>query len=419
MALPNGLIEAAKNGHLVPLVGAGVSLSVSGPGGARLFPSWWGLLQGFVTELKAEGRNQAALVEAFLAQTPANMMEAAKYARAGYGADWFRALQRVFDPPEFDPTSLALPRAIWRLSDLCITTNYDRVLQWASPKPHATRTVGINAPQLAGFLRGVDRPTVWHLHGHVDQPEEIILTPDGYATLYPDGAVQAAHEAALLTLRAVLAARTLLFVGFSLEDDAFVKQLEWVRDTFQGAGGPHYVVVRAAEADAMVRKLHGLDVRPVTFEQFGAPLVALVEAIADAAGAAPSTPPTVTAPPVTPVTPEVATPVTPKPTPVTPPPERPSLNTIVRRALDAGLVARDRRSGLLSGLPAGFCAGLPSLSAPIDQLRSDVQRLAQARLASVASPLAHWLRNASELLAFEDHPDAAEFAAWAEVFERP
>jgi hypothetical protein len=38
--LPASLIEALRNSEVIPFVGAGVSMAVTGGDGARLFPSW-------------------------------------------------------------------------------------------------------------------------------------------------------------------------------------------------------------------------------------------------------------------------------------------------------------------------------------------------------------------------------------------
>ena len=122
----------------------------------------------------------------------------------------------------------------------------------------------------------VGQPAVWHLHGFIDRPEEIILTPDGYRKLYPsDGQVQVDYEAALVTLRHLLTARTFLFIGFGMEE-AIQRQIRWVRETFAGAGGQHFVLVRAKDQEAMEKELHGLSVQPVPFADFGRPLLDLL-----------------------------------------------------------------------------------------------------------------------------------------------
>jgi len=53
--------------------------------------------------------------------------------------------------------------------------------------PFVGAGVSINAPaEQAEYLRRGElrAPTVWHLHGHIDNAAELILTPNGYASLY-------------------------------------------------------------------------------------------------------------------------------------------------------------------------------------------------------------------------------------------
>lgn len=176
-----------------------------------------------------------------------------------------------------------MARAVWRLgSPLVVTTNYDKVLRWACPQERNLRhwTVSDRA-SLAEIHRGRPvRPAVWHLHGFIDRPEEIILTPDGYRKLYPiDEQVEADYQAALWTLRPLLMAQTFLFIGFGMEE-AIEQQIRWVRETFAGAGVEHFVLVRDQEREAMEKELHGLSVQPVSFADFGGPLLDLLRGLA-------------------------------------------------------------------------------------------------------------------------------------------
>ena len=87
------------------------------------------------------------------------------------------------------------------------------------------------------------------------------------------------YEAALATLRHLLTARTFLFIGFGMED-AIERQIRWVRETFGGAGGKHFVLVRAQDQEAMEKGLHGLSVQPVPYADFGQPLLDLLRDLA-------------------------------------------------------------------------------------------------------------------------------------------
>jgi hypothetical protein len=291
MSFPRSLVEALHRKQLIPFVGAGVGMAVRRVSdGSPLFPSWPALLTGAATRLGEEGRHKdAALVNALLALDAPRLLDAAQEAKRALGPTWNRFLVEQLSPDAKDvqPASLELARLVWGLgSQLVITTNYDAVLRWACPDPSNLREWSIETPSgLIELLQGaVHRPTVWHLHGTIHHVDDIILTPDGYTTLYPPTpTVEVRYRAALESLRTQMAGRTLLFVGVSLEDRVFGDQLRWVSQAFRGAAGPHFALVRREERRAFEQRAAELPVELVEFEAFGEPLHARLRALAAAA----------------------------------------------------------------------------------------------------------------------------------------
>lgn len=279
--IPQTLAERLRNGQVVPFVGAGVSMAVQRRTGGRLFPSWRELLLHGADRLDREGK-KSGLVRALLEDDPPDYLQAAQKLRERLGAVWAPFLKDELDAQraDADGASLELARAVWRLgSRLVLTTNYDRILSWSAPDDWRDDldTWDITAPaEQAALLRlgTVARPTVWHLHGRIGNAAELILTPDGYHRLYPEGEETTATNPALETLRHVLASRTLLFVGFSLDDEHFGVQLQGVQDLFEGHTGPHYALVHRRDVERL--QLLGKPVEPLVFEDFGEPLVALL-----------------------------------------------------------------------------------------------------------------------------------------------
>ncbi|HZH31413.1 MAG TPA: tetratricopeptide repeat protein [Pyrinomonadaceae bacterium] len=291
MSLPKALQDSLRAGNVIPFVGAGVSMSVlNAETGERLFPGWRELLEQAAGRLEEEDRiSYANDVRALLGLSKPNYLEAARLAREGLGeAIWHSFLEGQLDYPRerAKPDSLRLAEAIWKLnSQLIITTNYDDVLRWAS----ASQPVlwDREAPaEMAAFLQNkAKRPTIWHLHGHIHNKSKIILTRDSYSRLYPEaneGESKEYYKAALQTLHTLLASHTFLFIGFSLDDVYFGMQLEGIKNIYQGATGPHYVLMRRKELE---RGAPFEDtVRAIAFEDFGEPLLQLVNelgAIAD------------------------------------------------------------------------------------------------------------------------------------------
>jgi tetratricopeptide (TPR) repeat protein len=286
--IPYTLKESLRSRNITPFVGAGVSMAVRDrENGTRLFPSWRELLQRAADRLSIEEKlPYANAVRALLELNRSEeYLAAAKRAREGLGALWFDFLKEQFDfsISQVADESLELAESIWHLgSPLLITTNYDRVLHWACPDRNDVRYWDIEAPaeQIAALRQRLTHPTVWHLHGSIDNATNMILTPDGYRLLYPEKSeIESSYRAALATLRSFLSSRSFLFIGYSLEDVHLVRQLTDVRKIFSGVPGPHYILTREKDSDR-VRALN-LPIEVVTFADFGESALELLRSLSD------------------------------------------------------------------------------------------------------------------------------------------
>jgi hypothetical protein len=91
-----------------------------------------------------------------------------------------------------------------------ITTNYDLLLTAAD------RTQNFNPPtthQNAGIRSQLREPFLLHLHGHVGEPETIILTRQGYDQIVLDNS----HVRPFLS--SIFQTRAVLFIGFGFADN--------------------------------------------------------------------------------------------------------------------------------------------------------------------------------------------------------
>lgn len=285
--LPRSLEEGLSDGRVIPFVGAGVSMAVERVRGGRMFPSWKRLLLDGAARLEQEGK-KADVVRALLEDDEEpDYLQAARKLRDKLGSHWGPFLKDAIDVSrsEVAEGSLSLARAVWSLgSRLLITTNYDQVLRWACPEEWRDDLSlwDVNAPaEQAEYLRHGElrASTVWHLHGYIGNAAGLILTPDGYASLYPvAGETEPRHQAALETLRHLLVSRSFLFVGFSLDDEHFGVELRRMLETFKGFGGTHYALVHRRDVERL-RRL-GSPVDLIAFEDFGEPLLELLGELA-------------------------------------------------------------------------------------------------------------------------------------------
>lgn len=275
MNIPQQLEESLKQGKVIPFVGAGVSMAVLDQFGAPLFPSWAMLLMAAVKQLKdAIKPYDEALVGSLVNKN--RLLEAAREAQIALGANWHTFLKSQLDKTsdQAQDASLELARLVWKLgSDLIITTNYDNVLHWTCPRMSDLDKWNIeaSAEQCSLLRNGIKKPTIWHLHGHIGDSANIILAPDGYQRLYANDPTEKHYQAAIQTLHNQLASRSFLFIGFSLADEDFTNQLRILEDVYQGAAGPHYVLLPEAQRGNFKSPTSAIE--PVFFKDFGVPLL--------------------------------------------------------------------------------------------------------------------------------------------------
>lgn len=304
MNIPQTLREKLAAGRVLPFVGAGVSMAVRHKDrDERLFPSWPELLSNSADRLESESKKyDADYIRAGLRRSKPDYLSMAKTAKDELGPVWAPFLKEQFNHSSdiVCADSLALPKLIWQLgSRLIITTNYEKVLRWSCPNTGDCETWNIeHKVELAQFLgrQSTEKPTVWHLHGSIEDASRIILAQDGYDLLYSDDLAKSLYNAAIHSFRSVLSSHTFLFIGFSFNDEHLGMQIQGMKQIFDNCAGPHYALVREAEKDRFLDL--NLPVEPITFSNFGQPLLDRLEELALFATGTPSTltPVTVTPP---------------------------------------------------------------------------------------------------------------------------
>jgi predicted ATPase len=269
------LKKAITTGKLIPLVGAGVSMSIKDNNGDSVFPSWIKLLQNAAMLLNtkdAELVNQA--IEAGM------LLDAAQEAKKHLlGNRWYQFLESQFNPDliKCDSSSFELPKALWQLSNRFITLNYDNVLEHTSEASNTKIITNSSSVMLNTFRSTTEPKMIWHLHGHIDNPEELILTFDSYEHFY----VEKQYQAAMLVLKSVLATQSLLFVGCSLRDAELLAVLSKQFELFAGNTEVHFALVHQKEERLIKLKLKDIkNIEILTFSDFGQPLVDIINEIA-------------------------------------------------------------------------------------------------------------------------------------------
>jgi hypothetical protein len=207
------LAEYARDGRLVPFMGAGVSVSAGAPDWAKLIAAL-AIKAGLTPEaqdvLRKSGRNfldQAAYLRAvFVESSPTGSTKA-----DGGFADVIAETVRL--------TRYGLAPALLASlkTEQAITLNYDELFEFAAIDAGDPRAV------IPDGTMGKSNKWLLKLHGTVANPESIVLTRDdylGYST---------SREALSAIVKATLITHHLLFVGFGLADDHFHQILHDVR----------------------------------------------------------------------------------------------------------------------------------------------------------------------------------------------
>jgi hypothetical protein len=280
-SIPQDLINACNSKNLIPVIGAGVSMSLRTPSGTRPFPSWKELLEKAATKIATQSLPDIA--EGIHAMIKLQRYHtAAELAREGLGGRlWSSFFHENFSvrKEQISSQSLDLPRAVWVLGNRLMTLNYDKVLRFSANEPESVVELDNSSiTQLADFSRSeTEFETIWHLHGKIDNPDHIIFTEESYTSLYSGGSK---YAAALEILRTTCRDKTLLFVGCSLDDAELLHEIASTHTMFSMNTGPHYALVKEEHRATIQEKLKELPINLITFKDYGNDLLELIYAIA-------------------------------------------------------------------------------------------------------------------------------------------
>jgi hypothetical protein len=196
----------ARSGHLVPFLGAGVSVSAGAP-------SWGQLLDKLRSGVHLKSTEEAAF-KSLGVLDQAGVLEQLYADQHDSRKAFGEAVAGAVDLPRYGlaPALLAtLPSAG------AITLNYDRLFETACRDAQKPRTV------LPENIPAVGNDWLLKLHGSVTQPDSIVLTRDDYLGYNSN------RDALSALVKAHLLTHHLLFVGFGLADDHFHEIVHDVR----------------------------------------------------------------------------------------------------------------------------------------------------------------------------------------------
>ena len=138
---------------------------------------------------------------------------------------------------------LIIQKQLWKINPpIIITTNFDTLIE-DSIKDHISVITPLHKSELADLLREPkDSKILFKIHGSIKEFESLIFTKEDYNNLYVD-----AMDAYQLTFTTSLLKHNLLFIGFSLQDEAIINILSTVKEMFNGFSGTHYALLKKNE----------------------------------------------------------------------------------------------------------------------------------------------------------------------------
>jgi len=220
------LKEAIENDDLVLFIGAGMSIPLK-------FPNWKELIINILKKLEEPSAfnfsHHIAQGDSIDVFDVLNRLEA-----EGYKSKTKTALNKEIVDVVFKTKNLDKHKKLWDISNKIITTNYDKVIEHVTPG-NVKVFSNNNTFQQAESLNG--SPFLYKIHGDIDNPDTCILFTSDYKELYEY------DNPNKKTLEYFLKSKTILFLGFSLEDPFITNQIEYLHKIYNGYGKEHFIVL--------------------------------------------------------------------------------------------------------------------------------------------------------------------------------
>jgi len=238
-----GLILSSRRSNIVPFVGAGLSLY--GPPEKRL-PNWLELVDRILKLAKVDRltADQAAEIKSLM--EGGLHIEALNKLYTDASVEWVSQIVEQILEIEADgisPAAISLMAISWTL---VVTTNLDRMLELAHEelelkghRPKNSLKVFTSRNEDA-FLRSMSiesaaRTSLAKIHGTVEDYQSFVLTTTAYNQLHENGVYRFILQD--------LFRRTLLIIGFSLQDPDFDWAMDHVASKFRERNSPPYAIL--------------------------------------------------------------------------------------------------------------------------------------------------------------------------------
>ncbi|WMS87877.1 SIR2 family protein [Pleionea litopenaei] len=208
---PDEIVQAALNGDLVFFVGAGASRLLG-------LPSWTELATKALDDLRKNDHLNYSEIEQLKGLDAKKQLSIA-YSIAEDNKYHLDLTKHLVGKTEGD----CIYKAINDIGCSCVTTNYDELLapRFVDSKDGSATAAPVNRvyDREKFFAKLLNEPgTVVHLHGAISQPKGMIVTTKDYLEHYD-------HENVKEFLGELFAKKTILFLGYGLEEAEILEHI--------------------------------------------------------------------------------------------------------------------------------------------------------------------------------------------------
>ncbi|MEM9594664.1 MAG: SIR2 family protein, partial [Acidobacteriota bacterium] len=233
---PKRLVEEVASGQVVPVIGAGLSMSAATEGGGSIMPSYTELLRLLIGRAEDLGAPAPKLETARDLLRRGRHQDAVDSVRQALGLSFVRELRAILNP--LGGRLMPSPaHKLLRVLDFpqLLTTNYDRLLEVFVAPEHEVVT-----PSDAFFGEFINQAIrgrfLFKIHGDITRPETISFGADRLEKLY-SGEENLGGFLGELAMR-----KTFLFLGYSFEH-ASEGYVDLLRRYLAGSQRRHYALV--------------------------------------------------------------------------------------------------------------------------------------------------------------------------------
>ncbi|MGY3188536.1 SIR2 family protein [Lysinibacillus sp. TE18511] len=219
------LINAIQNDNLLVFVGAGLSKNYE-------FPSWKELVFDILNQLSIDDKKYEGLKKVLEENifSEIEILDRLLIMNPGNRGRVYEVLESSINRNIID-LDLSIPKKIGNVCSKIITTNYDMILENALP--NFKKIVHDDTFHLARLPDY--KEYIFKIHGCIEKPESCVLFRDDYKALYTT-------TAAIDRLKSIISDKTILFIGFSFNDEYVKETFKYICDVYNNFNKTHYIL---------------------------------------------------------------------------------------------------------------------------------------------------------------------------------